>query len=172
MKQGFSTVSVEECFQQKILELGEQLRQRGWTLSCAESCTGGGVAFTLTSVVGSSDWFQQSWVTYSNDAKQQLIGVASGTLEKYGAVSEQVVTEMAAGVVQRSGAQLGIAVSGVAGPGGGSADKPVGTVWFGFAMHGRVQAVKQFFKGDRQQVRSQSVVFAIEFLNKWLVEYH
>lgn len=170
MSQGFSTVSVDEHTQQRVLAIGEALRQKGWSVSCAESCTGGGLAFAFTSVSGSSDWFNQSWVTYSNAAKHRLLGVSESTLATYGAVSEQTVCEMAQGIAAHSGANFGVAISGIAGPGGGSADKPVGLVWFGFSRQGETIANKQIFAGDRQAVRAQAVNYAIEILHQWLVD--
>jgi nicotinamide-nucleotide amidase len=152
-----------------INELGDALRQRGWTVSCAESCTGGGVAFYLTSVAGSSDWFKQSWVTYSNEAKHHLLGVDVSTLDNFGAVSAQTVEAMCQGTIAHSGAQVAVAVSGIAGPGGGSLDKPVGTVWFGFYTPERQQQMKQIFDGDRKAVREQAISFAIRTLHQWLV---
>lgn len=170
MSTGFSTVSVSESLQHKVIALGDALRVRSWQLSTAESCTGGGIAFALTSVAGSSDWFHQSWVTYSNEAKTSLIGVPDAVLAAHGAVSEQTVEAMVRGVVKQSGAQLAVSVSGIAGPGGGSDEKPVGTVWFGFYREGEVRNVKYSFDGDRQAVRSQAVAVAIEKLHDWLVE--
>lgn len=151
-----------------ILALGEKLKRRGWHVSCAESCTGGGVAYAFTRVAGSSDWFCQSWVTYSNDAKQRALGVKSATLNAYGAVSEQTVGEMAEGVHRHSGAQVAVSVSGVAGPGGGSSEKPVGTVWFGFLIDGNQEAFHMQFDGDRQAVREQAIGFVIAHLNNRL----
>ena len=124
-----SPLQLDSALTAQVLALGDVLREKEWTVSSAESCTGGGVAFAFTSVAGSSDWFNQSWVTYSNEAKQQELGVSEHTLAQYGAVSEQTVKEMAQGVCRRSGAQIAVTVSGIAGPGGGSEEKPVGTVW-------------------------------------------
>lgn len=153
-----------------VQAFGARLRARGWSVSCAESCTGGGIAHALTAVAGSSDWFNVSWVTYSNAAKQQALGVQAATLAEHGAVSEAVVREMVVGAHQHSQADLAVAVSGIAGPGGGSPDKPVGTVWFGFYCRGEVLCLRQVFSGDRRAVREQAVAFAIEFLNQWLVD--
>ncbi|MCU7554861.1 nicotinamide-nucleotide amidohydrolase family protein [Alteromonas sp. ASW11-19] len=152
-----------------VLAFGERLRERGWSVSCAESCTGGGIAHAFTSVAGSSDWFNVSWVTYSNAAKQQALGVQAATLAEHGAVSEAVVREMVTGVHHHSGADLAVAVSGIAGPGGGSPEKPVGTVWFGFYCRGDVLCTAKVFAGDRSAVREQAVEFAIQFLDQWLV---
>lgn len=151
-----------------ILALGDKLKARGWSVSCAESCTGGGLAYSFTRVAGSSDWFYQSWVTYSNDAKRSALGVLPDTLQVYGAVSEQTVCEMAAGVRRHSGAEVAVSVSGVAGPGGGSSEKPVGTVWFGFLIDGNQEAVHMQFDGDRQAVREQAIGYVVAHLNNRL----
>ena len=169
MSTDFSTVCANSPLEECVSALGNLLRERGLTVSCAESCTGGGIAYAFTSVSGSSDWFHQSWVTYSNEAKQSLLGVKADTLEQFGAVSEQTVTEMVQGVVANSGASAGISVSGIDGPGGGSAEKPVGTVWFGFAVKGSLTTEKQIFSGDRTAVREQAIHFAINTLYQRLV---
>lgn len=169
MSQGFSTVSDDTALNQRILELGDALRQRGWHVSCAESCTGGGIAFAFTSVSGSSDWFNQSWVTYSNDAKHQQLGVNESTLAEHGAVSEQTVAEMVSGVINNTSANVGISVSGIAGPGGGTEEKPVGTVWFGFAIDGNITCNKVQFDGNRDAVRHQAIAYAICYLHQRLV---
>ena len=153
-----------------VTRLGEVLRERGWSVACAESCTGGGVAYAFTSVAGSSDWFNQSWVTYSNEAKMRELGVASSTLNTVGAVSQKTVEEMATGVRKKSAAEAVVTVSGIAGPGGGSKDKPVGTVWFGFLAGENAQQVKQIFSGDRIAVREQAIQFAITHLYKMITE--
>ena len=141
-----------------VEELAGLLRQSGRSLATAESCTGGWVSKALTDLAGSSDWFGFGLVTYSNQAKQRLLGVKPGTLERYGAVSEQVVEEMARGLLELSGADLGLAVSGIAGPDGGSADKPVGTVWFAWSSREgeriQVQTGLQRFSGDRIACRA------------------
>ena len=139
-------------------------------MSCAESCTGGGIAFAFTSVSGSSDWFNQSWITYSNDAKKRTLGVSEQTLQEFGAVSKQTVKEMAEGVRRNSGAQLVVTVSGIAGPGGGSEEKPVGTVWFGFMCGAMSEQIKQVFSGDRDEVRQHAIAFAMTHLVKMLSE--
>jgi len=143
-------------------QLSNQLRQCAWRICTAESCTGGLIAKTFTDLAGSSDWFDRGFVTYSNQAKMDMLGVKANTLQQYGAVSEQVATQMAAGALRHSEAQVAISVTGIAGPGGGSAEKPVGTVWFGFAVDERIMSVRQQFDGDRQQVRNSSLQFAIE----------
>ena len=124
-------LTLDSALSAQVQVLGDALREKGWTVSSAESCTGGGVAFAFTSVAGSSDWFNQSWVTYSNDAKQSILGVTEQTLKEYGAVSKQTVIEMADGVRRNSEAQLVVTVSGIAGPGGGSEEKTSGhgMVW-------------------------------------------
>ncbi|ACX86927.1 nicotinamide-nucleotide amidase [Pectobacterium parmentieri] len=145
--------------------VGEQLKARGATLTCAESCTGGWLAKSITDVAGSSGWFDYGFVTYSNLAKQRLVNVSAETLERHGAVSEDVVNEMAAGALRAASADFSISVSGVAGPDGGTEEKPVGTVWFGFTdKQGGGFARKMRFSGDRNAVRLQSVHFALQTL--------
>lgn len=173
MSQVFSTPEREnkpDCtLVEQVTYIGNALRERGWQVSCAESCTGGGLAYYFTSVSGSSDWFSQSWVTYSNDAKMSALGVPESVLAEYGAVSEQTVAAMVNGVHQQSGAELGVSISGIAGPGGGSVDKPVGTVWFGFYFNGEVITRRCVFDGDRDAVRLQAIAFALDNLYQWLV---
>jgi len=154
-----------------VTELGNALRARGWTVSCAESCTGGGIAYALTSIAGSSDWFNQSWVTYSNEAKMRALGVTSSTLKTFGAVSQQTVEEMALGVRDESNAELVVTVSGIAGPGGGTKEKPVGTVWFGFLCGKSTQTIERVFTGERISVRKQAINFAITHLSHLLHEH-
>ncbi|HAZ54982.1 MAG TPA: nicotinamide-nucleotide amidase [Franconibacter helveticus] len=146
-------------------QLGETLRQLGATVTTAESCTGGWIAKAITDIAGSSAWFERGFVTYSNEAKQQMIGVDGATLEAHGAVSEPVVRQMAQGALNAAAATWAVSVSGIAGPDGGSAQKPVGTVWFGVAnSQGEVRAYLQNFSGDREAVRRQATVFALEIL--------
>jgi nicotinamide-nucleotide amidase len=148
-------------------QLGRALLARGWMLAAAESCTGGWIAQAVTMVPGSSHWFDRGFVTYSNDAKQAMLGVRPETLSRYGAVSEQTVLEMAAGALDRSSARVAVAVSGVAGPDGGSTDKPVGTVWIAWALrNGGLRAQRCQFAGDRDDVRRQSVIRALEGLSE------
>lgn len=136
------------------------------SITTAESCTGGWIAKVLTDIAGSSDWFQRGFVTYSNDAKQQMIGVTEASLTQFGAVSEQVVQEMAQGALCEAGAQYAISVSGIAGPDGGSDEKPVGTVWFGFASaSGDVLTQVERFHGDRESVRRQATAWALQTLH-------
>ena len=134
-------------------------------LAVAESCTGGWLAKTLTDIAGSSAWFERGLVTYSNAAKQELLGVSAATLEQQGAVSESVVREMTQGVLANSSVDVAVAISGIAGPSGGTADKPVGTVWFAWATRdGLDVAMCCQFDGDRTAVRQQSVRYALERL--------
>ncbi|WP_026377061.1 CinA family protein [Aestuariibacter salexigens] len=144
--------------------LGDKLCAKGWTVTTAESCTGGGIAYAITSRSGSSQWFRQAFVTYSNDAKQNLLSVSPHILQTHGAVSKHTVEKMVSGVCQAANAEVGVAVSGVAGPDGGSDDKPVGTVWFGFQVDGTLTTLKQHFDGDRHLVREQTIRFALQHL--------
>jgi nicotinamide-nucleotide amidase len=146
------------------LRLGRALLVRRWRVATAESCTGGWIAKTLTDVAGSSQWFDGSVVSYSNDAKTNLLGVSQELLEQHGAVSEQVVRAMANGARERFRTELAVAVSGIAGPDGGTPDKPVGTVWFAWATPNGIGAARRVFTGGREGVRRQSVAFAIERL--------
>ncbi|MDX5629867.1 MULTISPECIES: nicotinamide-nucleotide amidase [unclassified Brenneria] len=145
--------------------VGDRLKARGAKMTCAESCTGGWLAKAITDVAGSSGWFDYGFVTYSNQAKQVLVGVNEKTLADYGAVSSEVVREMAAGALTVAGADFAVSVSGIAGPDGGTDEKPVGTVWFGFTDNqGRAFTRKALFSGDRHAVRLQSVHFALQTL--------
>ncbi len=151
--------------QQLVDELAVCLQARDQRLAAAESCTGGWVAKVCTDAVGSSAWFDSGFVTYSNAAKQRMLGVAAALLEAHGAVSEPAVRAMAAGALARSDAHWSLAVSGIAGPGGGSAAKPVGTVWFAWAgPQDRLASRCCHFVGDREAVRRQSVETALEGL--------
>lgn len=144
--------------------LGEKCLAGRRDVTCAESCTGGGVASAITEIAGSSGWFETGYVTYSNAAKTRLLGVAPALLEAHGAVSREVVLAMAEGACRDSGAYLGVAVSGVAGPGGGSEAKPVGTVWFAWGALGHLQAECFHLPGDRATVRRQAVVLSLAML--------
>jgi nicotinamide-nucleotide amidase len=141
--------------------LAEVLQQRGLMLATAESCTGGLIAAACTDLSGSSNWFERGFVTYSNAAKSQLLGVEPALIEQHGAVSEVVARAMAFGAIRHSEAQVSVAVTGVAGPTGGSAEKPVGTVWFGFSVDGKLTSETRRFDGDRAAVRSQTVQHAL-----------
>lgn len=143
------------------LELGQRLLARQWRVATAESCTGGGLAYAITSVAGSSSWFDQGIVAYANSVKQQLLAVPEPLLATHGAVSAPVVVAMAEGVRRSSGAQLAVATSGIAGPGGGSADKPLGLVWFGYALDDHCHAERCVFVGSREQVREQAIRHAL-----------
>ena len=145
--------------------LADGLRARGWMLASAESCTGGLIAAACTSLAGSSDWFERGFVTYSNAAKTELLGVPAALIAQHGAVSAEVARAMADGALSRSHAQLAVAVTGVAGPGGGTALKPVGTVWLAVAVAGSpAQAALLQLAGDRAAVRQQTVLRALAAL--------
>ena len=155
-----------------ITSLTQQLAQillaKGFKIALAESCTGGLLAAQLTSLAGSSDWFERGFVTYSNQAKEESISVPKELIEQYGAVSEEVARAMAEGVLNHSLAQVSAAITGIAGPGGGSANKPVGMVCFAWGMQvdDQIQTRSQTkqFSGDRQSIREQACVYAIESL--------
>ncbi|MDW8845726.1 nicotinamide-nucleotide amidase [Erwinia sp. MMLR14_017] len=152
-------------------QVGQSLLQRKATVTTAESCTGGWIAKVLTDIAGSSQWFERGFVTYSNEAKQELVGVNDESLARYGAVSEQVVCEMAEGALQQAKADYALSVSGIAGPDGGSPEKPVGTVWFGFAAAGKkTLAQRQVFTGDREAVRRQATACALLILQAHFLE--
>ncbi len=137
--------------------MADFLQKKGWMLATAESCTGGLIAAACTDLAGSSRWFERGFVTYSNAAKTELLGVDAALITQHGAVSEPVVRAMAAGAIAHSHAQVAVAVTGVAGPTGGSAEKPVGTVWFGFVLPGKVLSETRRFDGDRAAVRAATV---------------
>jgi nicotinamide-nucleotide amidase len=146
-------------------ELGAALLARGWMLAAAESCTGGWAAQALTAVAGSSAWFERGFVTYSNQAKMDLLGVRGETLETFGAVSEETAAEMARGTLAHSRAQAAFAITGIAGPSGGTPEKPVGTVCFAWALDGMPAVTARcLFAGDRRAIRAQSVRHAIRNL--------
>ena len=152
----------EKELQQFTRDLGLALIDQKITMATAESCTGGWVSKVITDIDGSSSWFECALVTYSNRAKQELLGVSKDTLDQHGAVSQAVVKEMVLGLLDRCDAGIGVAISGVAGPGGGSQDKPVGTVWIAWAKPGKVlEALKFNFDGNREAVRRQSVEEAL-----------
>ena len=148
--------------------IAAELTARRQTATCAESCTGGLLAATLTSIPGSSAFFERSYVTYSDHAKQQMLNVSADTLRHYGAVSEETVREMALGALIAAKSDYALSISGIAGPDGGTADKPVGTVWFGFATKQRIWAKQYHFKGDRKMVREQAVQYALAILEHYL----
>lgn len=144
-------------------EVGTELKRRKLMLATAESCTGGWISEAVTMVPGSSDWFERGFVTYTYISKREMLGVEVATLDKHGAVSEQVVREMVTGALARSHAQVAVAVSGVAGPSGGTPDKPVGMVCFAWCMKdGKPLTETKRCSGDREEVRRQSVVHALK----------
>ncbi|MES2609022.1 MAG: CinA family protein [Pseudomonadota bacterium] len=151
-----------------LADIAAQLLARGQMLATAESCTGGMIAAACTDLSGSSRWFERGFVSYSNAAKAELLDVPPALIEAHGAVSEPVARAMAAGAVARSRAQVAVAVTGVAGPTGGSPAKPVGTVWFGWAVGGAVHTELQQFPGDRAAVRSATVAHALQRLLQYL----
>jgi len=149
-------------FEADVLALARVLRQRGGSIATAESCTGGLIAAACTSVAGSSDWFERGFVTYSNEAKTQMLGVPAALIAQHGAVSEEVARAMAEGALRQSMARLAVAVTGIAGPGGAVPGKPVGTVWLAWALRdGATRAERLQFAGDRAAVRSQTVTQAL-----------
>ena len=149
-------------------QVAEQLLSKKLLMATAESCTGGLIAAACTDLAGSSVWFERGFVSYSNEAKTELLGVPADLIEAHGAVSEPVVRAMVEGALRHSRAQVAVAVTGVAGPGGGSPDKPVGTVWFGWATPDGVVTDKRCFDGDRQQVREATVQHALLRLKQLL----
>ena len=145
-----------------VTEIGAALRTRGEFLATAESCTGGGLAVLLTAVPGSSTWFDRGYVTYSNRAKIEMLGVPAILIATHGAVSEEVARAMAEGAMEHGHAQVAVAVTGIAGPSGGSPEKPVGTVWIGWSRRGQHTRATRFnFAGNRDAVRSESVRAAL-----------
>ena len=146
-------------------ELGTALKSRGWALALAESCTGGWAAQTVTAVAGSSAWFERGFVTYSNAAKIEMLGVTENTLNRHGAVSEQTAREMALGALKHSHASIAAAITGIAGPDGGTQEKPVGTICFAWATaNGYIKTVTRHLSGDREEVRRVSVKIALQGL--------
>jgi nicotinamide-nucleotide amidase len=161
-------VDLVSGFGDEVAALADALRARGWRLATAESCTGGLIAAACTALAGSSDWFERGFVTYSNEAKTELLGVEATLIAAHGAVSEAVVRAMALGALQRAPVQLAVAVTGIAGPGGGSADKPVGLVWLAVAQAvaegAQVHSERLQLAGDRAAVRAQTVQHALRRL--------
>jgi nicotinamide-nucleotide amidase len=151
-------------------QVGDALQARGWLLVCAESCTGGWISKCCTDRAGSSGWFDRGFVAYSYPAKTSLLGVSEQRLLEFGAVSREIAGDMAEGARQHSGAQVALAVTGVAGPGGGTETKPVGTVWFAWAIEGQhLVTERRLFDGDRDAVRRQTVLHALQGLKHRLV---
>lgn len=151
----------EANIEELVRQLAARLTEKGWMLATAESCTGGMIAAACTDLAGSSQWFERGFVTYSNEAKTEMLGVPAELIAKHGAVSEEVVRAMAEGALRHSRAQVSIAVTGVAGPGGGSAAKPVGTVWFGWSVDGCSNSEQQQFAGGRFAVRAATLQHAL-----------
>ncbi|WP_336367985.1 CinA family protein [Marinobacter sp. C2H3] len=156
-----TTIVTDQQLQEAGEQLGLKLEATGLTVATAESCTGGWVAKVLTDRAGCSAYTLAGLVTYSNQAKETVLGVAPRALDNHGAVSEPVVRQMVAGAARLAGADLAVATSGVAGPGGGTPEKPVGTVWFAWGTPERTEATMRRFDGDREAVRRQSVLFAL-----------
>ncbi len=149
--------------------VGELLKKQGWMMATAESCTGGGVAQTVTEIAGSSAYFDRAFVTYSNEAKQEMIGVDAALIDEFGAVSEPVAKAMAMGALENSNAQVAVSITGIAGPGGATETKPVGTVCFGLASEGKpIQVTTEYFSGDRSEVRNQSICNALQLIEKYM----
>lgn len=155
------TSAIEEL----AIEVGSELQKQNLKLAAAESCTGGGLCYWVTSVPGSSNWFERGFVTYSDSAKEEMLGVNPLTIKAYGAVSEQTVREMAEGALNRSKANVSLSITGIAGPTGGSPLKPVGTVWIALAKRNSPAQVElHAFSGDRQAIRLQSIEIALKKL--------
>jgi nicotinamide-nucleotide amidase len=154
---------------QVVEELSARLKERAWFLATAESCTGGLIACELTNVSGSSEWYAGGVVAYANRIKEDLLGVPGPVLQRHGAVSQEVVLAMARGAAERFGTQCAVAVSGIAGPSGGTPDKPVGTVWIGWAVNGETFAERFLFQGDRLSVKRQSTMEALRGMTVRLV---
>jgi nicotinamide-nucleotide amidase len=156
---------MDDTLSNLAIELGAALKARGYMLALAESCTGGMVAQAVTSIAGSSTWFDRGFVTYSNQAKIEMLGVSSKTLETYGAVSEQIANEMAVGALKSSQAQLTGSITGIAGPEGGTAEKPVGTVCFAWAEANKPTFTStKYFQGNRQEIRQQACIALMQGL--------
>jgi nicotinamide-nucleotide amidase len=159
----------QDALEALAADLGRVLLARNWMLACAESCTGGWAAQACTAIAGSSAWFERGFVTYSNAAKMELLGVQEAHLVSHGAVSLQVARAMAEGALARSRAQAALAITGIAGPGGGSPEKPVGTVCFAWAAQGLETRVERMhFEGDRRAIRARSVAYAIGYMRDFL----
>ena len=157
------TTADDDLLHQLAITVGEVLARTRQRLTCAESCTGGYIGKVVTDIAGSSGWFERGFVTYSNQSKTDLLGVEAGLIDRHGAVSEATARAMASGALRHSLADISVAITGIAGPGGGSAAKPVGTVWFAWALRrGEVDAEVQQFHGDRDAVRRQAVAHALQ----------
>ena len=156
----------EKMIEEKVVA---RLKEKGWQVTCAESCTGGMIAATLVNVAGVSDVFMESYVTYANASKHKLIGVKEETLETYGAVSRQVAEQMAEGAAKEASAQAAVAVTGIAGPDGGTPDKPVGLVYIGCIVAGKTVVTENHFDGSRMEIRKQTTQAALTLLYNCLI---
>ena len=156
--------SQETSIEELVQQLATKLTEKGWMLATAESCTGGMIAAACTDLAGSSQWFDRGFVTYSNEAKTEMLGVPAELIEKHGAVSEEVVRAMAEGAIRHSRAQVSIAVTGIAGPGGGSKEKPVGTVWVGWCVDGNTLTNCLHLDGRRATIRTSTLTNALQYL--------
>lgn len=156
----------EKMIEEKVVA---RLKEKGWQVTCAESCTGGMIAATLVNVAGVSDVFMESYVTYANASKHKLIGVEEETLEAYGAVSRQVAEQMAKGAAKAASAQAAVAVTGIAGPDGGTPDKPVGLVYIGCFVDGKTVVTENHFEGSRMEIRKQTTQAALTLLYNCLI---
>jgi nicotinamide-nucleotide amidase len=154
-----------------VERLAMLMREKRWMLATAESCTGGMIAAACTDLPGSSDWFERGFVTYSNEAKTESLGVDASLIAQQGAVSEKVARAMAFGAVRHSHATVSVAVTGIAGPTGGTPDKPVGTVWFAWQVDGRLSSETRRFDGDRAAVRRQTLDHALQRLVEKIEEW-
>ncbi|HIJ23056.1 MAG: nicotinamide-nucleotide amidohydrolase family protein [Gammaproteobacteria bacterium] len=164
-------MGIESDIEKAAQQLSLQLMEKRWRVAAAESCTAGWIAKSLTDPAGSTAWFERGFVTYSNEAKVEMLGVKPQTLSDFGAVSEETVREMVAGALENSRSEFAVAVSGIAGPSGGSAEKPVGLVWFGWQhREGICHLQQQIFNGDRDAVRGQTVVVALQGLSRLVCE--
>ena len=152
-----NTKNTEAELKYLVARIGNELVSRGEMLVTAESCTGGWVSMLITSIAGSSSWFDRGFVTYSNEAKQEMLAVDKQVIEIHGAVSEESARHMVQGAIEHSNAQAGLSVTGIAGPGGGSPEKPVGTVCFGWLVDGQCETETCHFSGNREEIREQSV---------------
>lgn len=154
--------------QNLVSQVGQALKQKGWLLATAESCTGGGVAYAITEIAGSSDWFECGFVTYSNASKTDLLEIPAALIAQHGAVSEEIAAAMAGGALANSNAHVALSTTGIAGPGGAVPGKPVGTVCFAWTDGHSVHTERLVFAGDRRAVREQTVAHALEGLLKFL----
>ena len=158
---------MDKCIYELAESLGLLLQTKEWQLALAESCTGGGISQAVTEVPGSSAWFDRGFVTYSNAAKEDMLGVQTLTLERFGAVSEETALEMVMGALAHSQANLAVAVTGIAGPGGGTREKPVGTVYIACQKRGdQGVCFKRLFTGNRQLIRQQVIMFSLQLLQE------